>query len=187
MITPKSARSNMKDSTRNADRATVTFFDGLSIDGYMMPNGEFRVSMTGASILLGFSKEWLGRTLSRGGNAVKALQGLGFSGQTAKVATRSIKGGGGIADTISLKDLQRILVYGVQQHKPQAIALQMALTDMALSDFFRDAFGLRALSIDEKRDKFYAAYAATLTTKDWQEWDRQDALALDDHLRFLGA
>ena len=177
----------MKDSTRNADRATVTFFDGLSIDGYMMPDGDFRVSMTGASILLGFAPNWLGRALSRSGNAVKALQGLGFSGRIEKVVTRSIDGGGSTADTISLKDLQRILVYGVQQHKPQAIALQMALSDMALSDFFRDAFGLRALSIDEKRNRFYAAFAATLTATDWQEWDRQEVSAIDDHLRFLGA
>ena len=176
----------MNNSTRKADRATVTFFDGLSIDGYMMPDGEFRVSMTGASILLGFSKEWLGRSLSRGGNTVKALQGLGFSGKTEKLVTRSIKGGGGTAETISLNDLQRILIYGVQQNKPQAIALQMALTNMALTDFFRDAFGLRALSIDEKRNQFYAAYAATLTHQDWQEWDRMEAQEIDDHLRFLG-
>ena len=176
----------MNNSTRKADRATVTFFDGLSIDGYMMPDGEFRVSMTGASILLGFSKEWLGRSLSRGGNTVKALQGLGFSGKTEKLVTRSIKGGGGTAETISLNDLQRILIYGVQQNKPQAIALQMALTNMALTDFFRDAFGLRALSIDEKRNQFYAAYADTLTPQDWQEWDRMEAQEIDDHLRFLG-
>lgn len=165
-----------------AERATVKFFDGLEIDGYQMPDGEFRVSITGASILLGFSKEWLGRGLSRGGNLVKALQGLGFSGQIQKVATKS----GTPPQTISLKDFQRLLLYGVSQKKPQAIALQMALTDMALNDFFRDAFGLRALSIDEKRHRLYQTYAATLTAQDWQEWDRQDALEIDGHLKFLG-
>lgn len=165
-----------------AERATVRFFDGLSIDGYQMPNGEFRVSTTGASILLGFQKNWLGRALDRGGNSLKALQGLGFSGQTEKVVTNS----GRPPETISLKDFQRLLLYGVQNGKPQAIALQLALTDMALTDFFRDAFGMRALSIDEKRDRFYAAYAATLTAADWQAWDREDAALIDAHLQFLG-
>jgi hypothetical protein len=165
-----------------AERSTVKFFDGLEIDGYLMPDGEFRVSMSGVSLLLGFSKEWLSRGLSRGGNLVKALRGLGFSGQTQKVAVNS----GRPPETISLKDLQRLLLYGVSQGKPQAIALQMALTDMALNDFFRDAFGMRALSINEKRNRLYQAFAATLTAQDWADWDRQDALEIDAHLAFLG-
>jgi len=41
---------------------------------------------------------------------VKALQGLGFSGQVQKVATNS----GRYPETIFLKDFQRILVYGVK-------------------------------------------------------------------------
>ena len=113
---------------------------------------------------------------------VKALQGLGFSGQVQKVATNS----GRHPETISLKDFQRILVYGVQQNRPQAIALQVALTDMALTDFFRDAFGLRPLSIDEKREQLYKAFAATLTVQDWLDWDRSDAMEIESHLKFLG-
>jgi hypothetical protein len=178
---------NKMSLAKKAERATVRFFDGLSIDGYMMPDGSFRVSMSGASVLLGFSKEWLGRAISRGGNSVKALQGLGFSGQIEKVATQSIRGGGSEAQTISLKDFQRILLYGVQSGKPQAIALQMALSDMALGDFFRDAFGLRPLSIDEKRVKFYQSFAATLTRQDWLDWDRGDVQVIEDHARFLEA
>lgn len=166
-----------------AERATVRFFDGLSIDGYQMPDGEFRVSMSGASVLMGFAPNWLSLTMSRkGATKTKALQGLGFSGQMSEVATNSSKP----AKTISLKDFQRLLLYGVQSSKPQAIALQLALTDMALTDFFRDAFGLRALSIDEKRAKFYAAFVATLTIADWQAWDRGDADEIDQHLQFLG-
>jgi len=36
-----------------AERQTVTFFDGLQVDGYQMPNGDFRVGITGASVVLG--------------------------------------------------------------------------------------------------------------------------------------
>ncbi len=168
-----------------AERKTVRFFDGLSIDGYQMPDGEFRVSLTGASILLGYSKEWLGRALGRGGNAVKSLQGLGFSGNIQNVATRSIKGGGSEVKCISLDDLNTLLMYALGDRKPQAIALQRALTKMALTDFFRDAFGMRALSIDEKRAQLYEAFAATLTAADWLAWDREDAIAIADHLLAL--
>lgn len=170
-------------SISKSQRETVRFFDGLSIDGYMMPNGSFRVSISGASILMGFAPNWLGRLMSRGGTNLKALKGLGFSGQTEETGTFA----GKPAQTISLKDFQRLLLFGVQAGKPQAIALQMALSDMALGDFFRDAFGLRALSIEEKRAKFYQAFAATLTRQDWLDWDRGDVEDLEDHARFLGA
>lgn len=177
------ATQNNMSLAKKAERATVQFFDGLSIDGYMMPDGSFRVSMSGASVLLGFAPNWLGRLMGRGGTNLKALQGLGFSGQTEDVGTFA----GKPAQTISLKDFQRILLYGVQSGKPQAIALQMALSDMALGDFFRDAFGLRPLSIEEKRAKFYAAFAATLTRQDWLDWDRGDVEVIESHARFLEA
>ena len=82
-----------------AERSTVSFFDGLIVDGYRMPNGEFRVGLTGASEILGYGREWLGRVLSRGGNTVRALQGLGFTEEIQKVATKS----GRPPETISLK------------------------------------------------------------------------------------
>ena len=171
----------------NAERGRVKFFDGLEVDGYCKLDGEFRVSITGASILVGYSKEWLGRVLRKGGNTVKALRELGFTGQIEKLATRSIRGGGSSAETISLKDFQRIMLYAVQEKKPQAIALQMGLTEMSLTDFFRDAFGMRPLSIDEKRDRLYKAFAETLTAQDWINWDREDFEAIEEHLVFLEA
>ena len=51
-----------KDPIR-VERATVKFFDGLEIDGYRMPNGEFRIGLAGASRILGFSDRWLTDTL----------------------------------------------------------------------------------------------------------------------------
>ena len=45
-----------------------------------MPNGEYGVGLSSASQALGFSKEWLGRSLKRNGNQIKALQSMGFEG-----------------------------------------------------------------------------------------------------------
>ena len=57
-----------------------------------MANGEYRVGLSSASQALGFSKEWLGRSLKRNGNQIKALQSMSFEGKIKKLATESIKG-----------------------------------------------------------------------------------------------
>ena len=161
-----------------AERQTVVFFDGLQVDGYRMPNGEFRVGITGSSYVLGYSREWLGRVLSRGGNTVKALRGLGFTEILQQVATEPIRGGGSEAQTISLRDFNRLISYAVFDGKKAALALQLALTEVALNDFFVDAFGEPPLSIDEKRRLFYESYAATISPEDWRQMDREDILKL---------
>lgn len=60
--------------------ATVRFCDGLSVDGYELPDGSYFVSISSASEVLGYSKNWLSRSLSSKGATLEALQGCGFSG-----------------------------------------------------------------------------------------------------------
>jgi len=76
----------------------------------------------------------------------------------------------------------------VSKGKKAALALQLSLTTVALNDFFRDAFGDRPLSIEEKRRLFYKTYAATISPEDWRRMDREDILSLalpgdEPHLR----
>jgi hypothetical protein len=160
-----------------AERQTVTFFNGLEVDGYRMPSGEFRVGITGASVVLGYERNWLGRVLDRGGNTLKTLQGLGFTEETQKVVANSDRGGRP-ADTVSLRDFNRLIAYAVFDGKRAALALQLALTEVALNDFFRDAFGEPPLSIDEKRRLFYETYAATISPDEWRQMDKEDILRL---------
>lgn len=162
-----------------AERATVTFFDGLQVDGYRMPNGEFRVGITGASLVLGYAENWLYRTLTRKDNkTLKALRGLGFDAYTTSATVARPQGGTTQVDTISLRDFNRLIAYAVFDKKKAALALQLALTEVALNDFFRDAFGDPPLSIEEKRRLFYEAYAATISPEDWRQMDREDILRL---------
>jgi hypothetical protein len=161
-----------------AERQTVTFFDGLQVDGYRMPNGEFRVGVTGASIVLGYSENWLSRLLGREtGTSIKTLRGLGFTEETQKVVSETSRGDRE-AQTINLRDFNRLISYAVFDGKRAALALQLALTEVALNDFFRDAFGEPPLSIDEKRRMFYEAYAATISPEEWRQMDREDILRL---------
>jgi hypothetical protein len=157
-----------------AERSTVKFFDGLEVEGYRMPSGEFRIGVAGASEILGYGSNWLGRVLERGGNTLKALQGLGFTEETQKVVINS----GRPPETISLRDFNRLISYAVFDGKKAALALQLALTDVALNDFFRDAFGEPPLSIEEKRALFYQAYAAAISPEEWRQMDKEEILRL---------
>jgi hypothetical protein len=164
-------------SVIRAERQTVRFFEGLQVDGYRMPDGEFRVGIAGAGRVLGYDRNWLGRVLDRGGNTLKALQGLGFTEQTVRIVIETSRGDRE-AQTISLRDFNRLISYAVFDGKRAALALQLALTEVALNDFFRDAFGDVPLSIDEKRQLFYEAYAATISPDEWRQMDREEILRL---------
>lgn len=175
-------------SVIRAERQTVTFFEGLEVDGYRMPSGQFRVGLEGASKVLGYDRGWLGRSLNRSGSTAKALQGLGFTSQIQKVAAQSTQGNDIEANTVSLEDFNRLIVYAVSKGKKAALALQLSLTQLALNDFFRDAFGEPPLSIEQKRRLFYEAYAAAISPEQWRQMDRLDILRLalpgdEPHLR----
>jgi hypothetical protein len=165
-------------SISRAQHKQVPFFEGLEVDGYQMPNGDFRVGVEGAGKVLGYNRNWLGRALSRSGSTVKTLQGLGFTEQIEKVVAESIQGNDIEAGTISLEDFNRLIVYAVSKGKKAALALQLSLTRVALNDFFRDAFGEPPLSIAEKRRLFYETYASTISPKHWRQMDREDILRL---------
>lgn len=106
------------------------------------------------------------------------MQGLGFSENIQKVLAQSIQGNEYSDQTIDLDDFNCCIIYGVQNKKKAAIALQKSFTKMALNDFFRDAFGEPPLSIEEKRRLFYEAYAATISPEDWRNMDKEDIVKL---------
>ncbi|MBP0031502.1 hypothetical protein [Roseofilum sp. Guam] len=162
-----------------AERATVRFFDGLEIDGYRMPDGEFRVGLEGVSSAVGFTKDWLPQAFRRDGKTLKALQGIGFTALQLEVSIgRSGRAGASKVKTISLNDFSLVIVYAASKGKKEALALQSSLTIMALGDFFRDAFGETPLTIDEKRRIFYESYAATISPENWRAMDKEEILAL---------
>lgn len=174
----------MKDFSKIRS-ATVRFCDGLAVDGYELPDGSYWVSITSSSEVLGYSKEWLGRSIGRGGNTFKALQGHGFSGNVSEVATPSL-GGNQKSKLISLRDFNRLILFAASKGKTEAIALADALLNMSMIDFFRDTFGQRQLSISEKRQQFYKDYAASLTREDWLEMDRIEVRTIEEQLAFVG-
>lgn len=56
---------NETHTTIKAQRATVKFCEGVEVDGYLLPDGEFRVGKISIAKALGYSKEWTGKLLKR--------------------------------------------------------------------------------------------------------------------------
>jgi hypothetical protein len=148
----------MTESTK-AVTATVQLGD-LSIDGYMMPNGEFRAGIAGASILLGHGKDWFNRLASRGPKKLEALQSAGFTGRLESVVISRESGtrGASRAQTINLKDLTTLITVEALSGNKRAIALQAAFTLGGLDALFRDAFGIPQQSQSERRRFFSLTY-----------------------------
>jgi hypothetical protein len=143
-----------------AVNATIQLSDALTLDGYMMPDGEFRAGIAGASVLLGYAKNWFNRLRSEAPNKLKALQDGGLTGYVQPVVIQRESGARGAsrAQTISLKDLATLITIEAQQGNKRAIALQAAFTLEGLDSRFRDAFGVQQRSPDEKRRFFGLTY-----------------------------
>lgn len=166
------------------ERKTVVFCDMVSVDGYMLPNEEFRVGVASASKALGFAENWLSRELTKiDGKALKSLQAMGFTAyQKTGFVSRDNVSGASKVTTISLDDFVLLVAYATAKNKKPAFALQLALTKMAINDFFREAFGLSPLTIEQKRQLFYKDYAKTI---DWAMEDLLDWELIEEQEWFL--
>ena len=165
-----------------AERTSVKFCEGVEVDGYRLPDGEFRVGKVGAAIAVGYAKNYLTEVEKKSPKQLKALQDTGFTGLERIIELDSIGGGGTSANTVSISDFRKLIIFAASKGKPQAVALLNAIVDVGLEDWFRLSFGQIQLTLEEKRDRFYKAYAATI---DWLEEDREDLRMIEEQELFL--
>jgi len=174
------------DNITRAERSTVKFCDGVEVEGYRLPDGEFRVGKLSTALALGYGKDWVTRTIngvaSGKGKDAETLAQWGFTGVASPVEVTGSARGTTISETISLKDFRQLIRLAAKRGKPQAEALLDALLDVGIEDWFRLAFGQEQLTLEEKRDKFYKAYAATIN---WLAEDRQDIRLIEEQELFL--
>ena len=167
--------SNSNHHVVYALHSEVNFGEGVTVDGYQMPDGEFRVGIVGASLVLGFAKNWLSRRLlQRERNSLEGLHNRGFDGYCISCQVQRKQGGSTNVRTIGLDDFNVLIEYAVEKGKKKAIAISRALRKVSLLSFFRDAFELPSLTPDEQRKVFYQSYAQTI---DWLAEDREETEA----------
>ena len=145
-----------------AVNATIQLSDTLSIDGYMMPNGEFRAGAVSVSAVMGYKRNWLLEIEDKSPDKLKALSDKGYRGTSLIPVQRAGRGGSNKARTISLKDLTTLITVEALQGNKRAIALQAAFTLEGLDSRFRDAFGVQRRTPEEKRRFFGLTYGEFL-------------------------
>lgn len=186
LVAPRSRNHYMEnshmDNTTRAERSTIKFCEGVEVDGYRMPNGDFRVGKVGASVAVGYAKNYLTEVEKKSPKQLKALRDAGFTGLEEFVELDHIRGGGTTASTLNLPDFRKLILFAASKGKPQAVALLNAILDTGLEDWFRLSFGQEQLTLEEKRERFYRSYAATIN---WLEEDRQEWRVIEEQEAFI--
>lgn len=150
--------------------------------GLVTRSGEFRVGKAGASVAVGYAKNYLTEIEKKSPKQSKALQDTGFAGLEEFIELDHVRGGGTTASTLNLPDFRKLILFAASKGKPQAVALLNAILDTGLEDWFRLSFGQQQLTLEEKRDRFYKSYAATIN---WLEEDRKDWRVIEEQEMFL--
>ncbi|MCU0565855.1 MAG: hypothetical protein MUF49_04590 [Oculatellaceae cyanobacterium Prado106] len=133
----------MTDSIK-ATRATVTL-GSIPIDGFMLPDGSYRMSQTQAAEAVGLPRRNLSDFLRS--NALQSLLGKGYTGtisEREEIEIESEVGKRGQSRFLSMP-LEIVSVYWLwQAHRgnKQALALCVALMTETLERRFDRAFGL---------------------------------------------
>lgn len=117
---------------------TITI-GGIPMLVYMMPNGEYRLSMRQVSKAVGFNEGWLSETLLAKGNALHKLKGYGFKGDYESQQEQ------GFIESylISTKDFIAVIMYAVfVEYRRPAISLMAAAMQETLERRADQAFGV---------------------------------------------
>lgn len=125
------------------------------LDAYMLPNGEKRIGVENTGVALGYSERFFFQRTKRESKALKALQGMGFSGE--QIWVKIIREGedkkdAPLAKTVSVRDFVKLVTYeAIIKRRTQAIVLLAAFAETGIEKILEDAFAGR--SIDFLLDK----------------------------------
>jgi len=134
-----------------AQRATVQI-GPLSVDGFQMPDGSYRMSQTQAAESVGKSQRNAGRFLESKG--IKALRGEGYTPDTIEVDSSNQARGQARFNALPLDVVSAYWLWEASKGNQQAIALCYALMAETLERRFDAAFGVERSESD--RDAFLA-------------------------------
>lgn len=158
----------------NALEATIKLGAGVSIDGYMMPDGTFRYGLAYISVLLGYAENYFRRLLNprrtkRMPKKLKALIDKGFTAYQITVRfPRSGTGGSSVAHTISYDDFCILVEHEASKdvENPKAFGLLTASFRELLRSRTQAAFNLPEDTLEQKQLEFQWNYESYLEDKD---------------------
>jgi hypothetical protein len=133
-----------------AIRADLQLKNDVAIDCYLYPNGDREIGITGASLSIGRSKEYLGRLHKTGGKALQALQDNGYTGCINETEVTFERGATRVK-TISIQDFIKLVTYdAIANRRSESIALLAAFADTGLEKLIDDLFNGIKNNIQDK-------------------------------------
>ena len=159
---------------------TVKFAESIEVDGFLLPDGEFRVGKKSASKTLGFQEDYLSRLPKKSVKQFKALLDEGYT-DSPKTIEYDFGRGATRSETISLDDFTSFIFFAAMRGKKEAIAIQKAITRVGIEDWFRLTFNIERQSLEEKRALFYQDYAKTIN---WLNEDQIDWKLIEEQELF---
>jgi hypothetical protein len=143
--------------------APICFGKGLVVSSFVISGRELRYGTESVSLLLGYSRNYLTRQLSRDtkkcGKKLRALFGMGFTGYQIRVKAPRPAGGATFANTIGFDDLSIWVEYeAVKVSNPRAIALLTSAFREVLLDRTYHAHGLPEIPLQQRQDNFALSF-----------------------------
>jgi hypothetical protein len=153
----------MTDQTK-ATRATIQL-GNLTIDGFMLPNGSYQMSLTQAAETVDLGVQNASDFLRS--KALKSLAGEGYTPQTFEIETDDQTRGQGRFRGLPLEIVRKYWLYQASRGNKKAIALCDALMAETLERRFDRAFGVTRPEEEWDRrlsDAIVAQLETTLST-----------------------
>lgn len=164
-------------------RAELNLGDRV-VDCYMLPNGEKRIGLTGASIAIGRSNNYLSRLLESSQKTLKDLQGVGFTGYITETEVK-IERGATRSKTISVRDFTKLITWDAIVNKNKdSIVLLASFAEFGLDEILDRVFKNKKL--DDLLAKI--VHYKDWTAKDWEEAllaNKEDVQAIEEQELFL--
>jgi len=152
----------------------------------MMPNGEKRVSITGAALSVGRAKDYLSKVVKTGSKSLQSLQALGFQGSVIEgLVLRNDGRGSPIAKTISIRDYNKYLIWEVvKNQRPEAAILLGAFSEVGIETVVDSLFAGRSIDFLLEKIVHYTKW----TNNDLMQalaYNREDLALIEEQERFL--
>jgi hypothetical protein len=123
-----------------ATRATVTI-GNLAIDGFMLPDGGYRMSQTQAAEAVGLKVQNVSDFLRS--KALKSLMGEGYTPQISEIEPDESQGrGGSRINAVPIEVVTKYWLWQLLRGNKKALALVDALTTETIERRFDAAFGV---------------------------------------------
>lgn len=123
----------------------------VTLDAYMLPDGEKRLGVEKVGLALGYTERWFYNRTKRPSKWLKTLQSKGFTGAQVSVSVirrvgAEFQRGASLSKTVSLRDFTKLMAFeAIVNRNFNAIVLLAAFAEVGIERTLDDVFAGRAI------------------------------------------